>query len=336
MVGEIYLGQARMGLEAAYGAPVPPTRRIYCAPGSGVVPGGSNIRHALQSGNRSQFRASSPGVSEPSGSFSLPTESGEVLEILSIGVDGSPVVTTPVGATTTRLHTYLGGVNAVKSATTQFHNGAHPWQLAGTYANTVRFAGSANGEVAVSGDLFGSALTQTPLSGAVTDRTTTPYGGWEGTLAIDSVSGTDNYGTTVIAAGESITNFDVLVAQNNLERLYTLANTRAMQAAIMGTYDATGSMAFVASGARALTEYNDFVAGTQKRLRLTLGNNAILEGALRSFITIDVQIVWTSFNLLGEEAGVRAYEAEWGYVHDAVSNFAARVRCQNARTAAFA
>jgi len=337
MPGEIFTGSARAGVETVYGTAVVPTRKLYPGDDSSIDVGGTNVRHTLMAGTRSRMRASSRGVQEPGGSYSMPTESAEILEILRIGVDGAPIITTPTGGITTRIHTYLGGVNPLSSMTYQFFDGALPWQMVGTYAGEVRFTGAPGpgGENQVAGSLFGSSLTQTALTGTVTDRTPIPYAGWEAALAIDSVGGTDNYGGTVIAAAQSVTEWDVLAANNNPARIYTAANTRNAQAVVLGEFDATGSLSFLASGARALTEYNDFVAGTQKRIRITLGNNSILEGALLSFVTVDVQIVWTAFDLTGESEGVRTYSAEFAYIHDATSGFASRVRCQNARTAAF-
>jgi len=314
-----------------------PTRKLYLGDDSSIDPGGTNVRHTLMAGTRSRMRASSRGVQEPAGSYSMPVDAAEILEMLRIGVDGAPVITTPTGGTTTRLHTYLGGVNPLSSATLQFFDGALPWQMVGVYAGEVRFTGAPGpgGENQVAGSLFGSALTQTALTGTVTDRTPVPFGGWEAALAIDSVSGADNYGGTVIAAAQSVTDWDVLAANNNPGRVYTAANTRTAQSVVLGEFDATGSLSFIASGARALTEYNDFVAGTQKRIRLTLGNNAIIEAAFTTFVTVDVQVIWTAFDLTGDSEGVRTYSAEFAYVHDATNGFASRVRCQNARLTSF-
>ncbi len=337
MAGEIFLSQFRVGVEGTYGAAVVPTRKLYLGPDSNLVPGGTNVIHELLAGTRSLNRASSPGVQEPSGSFSIPVESAEILELLSMGLDGSPIISTPATATSTRLHTHIGGVNALDSGTTQFMEGANPWQMAGTYVSDLRFTGAPGpgGENMLAGSLFGRSLTQTPLTGTVTDRTPIPYGGWECALAIDNVTGADNYGGTAIAAAESVTAWDIAVAENNPGRVYTAANTRSAQAVVLGQFGATGSLTFLASGARALTEYNDFVAGTQKRIRLTLGNNTILEGALKAFVTIDVQVIWTEFDLAGEEGGVRTYTASFSYIHDSSNGFASRVRAQSARATAF-
>jgi hypothetical protein len=333
--GALWTGEFRAGVETTYATTVTPTRRLYLAPGSGLVPGGSAIRHSVLTGTRAQVVAGRPGASAPGGSFTSMVESGEILELLEMGINGTPVVTTPGGGTTTRLHVYTGP-GTPDSGTVQFHDAARPWQMAGVYLNTLRLTGNANAGAELAGDLFGSAITQTALSGSVTSRSPTPYSGWESKLYIDPVSGTDNYGSTLIAAADSIISYDWSLAANNLGRLFTAANTRNMQSAVLGVLEVTGSMVFRAAGARALTEYNNFVAGTLVRLRLRLGDNTVLEGALNSFVDFDISAIWTEFTLLGEEAGVRTYQASFGYVYDATNSLAVRVRAQNARTAAWA
>ena len=170
MPGEIWTGEFRAGVETTYGTPATPTRRLYFAAGSGLVPGGTAIRTSVLTGTRAQVVSGRKGVSEPGGAFSFPMDSAEILEPLEIGVNGTPTVTTPVGGTTTRLHVYTAP-GTLDSATFQFHDGARPWQAAGVYANTIRVAGNASGENTVSGDLFAAAFTQTALSGTVTART---------------------------------------------------------------------------------------------------------------------------------------------------------------------
>ncbi len=162
MPGEVFAKEARIGVESVYGTSVTPTRKIYIGPDSNVVPGGTNVRHELLAGTRSQFRASSPGVQEPSGGFSIPVDAAEILELLSIGLDGTPVITTPGGGTTTRIHSYRGGVNDLKSGTLQFMEGARPWQMGGTYAADLRFTGAPGpgGVNRLAGGLFGRAFIQ--------------------------------------------------------------------------------------------------------------------------------------------------------------------------------
>jgi len=335
MAGELFLAQARVGVESGgYGVAATPTRRVYLAPSSGLVPGGSVVRHPVQTGDRAQVRSASPGPSAPGGSFSLPMDPDEILEWLHVAIDGDPAITTPGGGTNARLHTFTAP-NALDSLTMQWHDGARPWQAAGVYANTLNLAFAVNGEATVSGDLFGASISQTALSGTVTDRNPEPTSGWETQLFIDAVDGTDNYGTTQIAAAQSVISGSVAV-NNGLGRKYTAANTRDMLAAVPGVMEITGSLVFEASGAQALTEYNAFIAGTQRRLRLRFGDNDIIEAALTRYVDVDLQIVWTEMTLLGEDQGTRVYEGNFGFIYDSTNAFGIRIASQCARTAAFA
>lgn len=334
VAGDLYLGQARIGSETTYATAATPTRRIYWRSGSGVAPGQENPTHDFLTGDRMQTLAATAGVQQPAGPFTLPVGAGEILEFLSIGVNGTPTISTPVGATDARLHVYTPGTP--KSGTLQSDDGARPWQMTGVYANTLRFAGSAaqGGENLLSGDLFGAALTQTALSGTVTSREPQFFSGWETALAIDDPDGTDNYGTTAIAAAQSIINYTCEFGQN-LGRKYTAANTQAMLRAVLGRLSGTGSLTFEASGAQALTEYNHYKAADLRRVSLKLGDNVEIETGFTHYVQLDLSLVWTSMTLLGEDAGTRTYEANYALVKDSVNSFPYRIQVQTDRTAAF-
>jgi hypothetical protein len=330
--GQTYLQQFRCGRETTFGVAVVPTRRLYFMPGSGLAPGGSATRHTFLTGTRDQTLAATPGVQEPAGPFEMRVSHDECLEVLACFF-GPATVTTPGGGTTTRLHTFTPGT-APDSMTIQWDDGARPWQSRGVYVNTMRIAGTASGTNALSGEFFGVETIQTALTGTATARQPSFFEGYETQLYLENMTGADNYGTTLIAAGASITSWSVEL-NNNLGRVYTAANTQAMNEAVVNPMEATGTVTFKASGATALTEYTNFRAATPRRMRLRFGTNDILEGALTAFFDLDIGMVWTSFNLLGEEAGIRLYEAGFGFIFDSVANFGVRVRCQNARTAAF-
>jgi hypothetical protein len=329
--GELYTQELRAGVETTYGTAVTPTRRLYFRPGAGIQRGGTNRMHDFLTGDRNQRLEGTPGPQEPVGSYSLPVSSDEGLEILRVGLNGTPTITTP-GGTTPRLHTYVPG--ALASMTLQWMDGARPWQGAGVYANTIHIAGSANGENIMDGELFGATVTQTALSGSVTARNPAFFEGWETALFIEALSGADNYGTTAIAAAQSVINWDVTI-NNNLGRKFTAANVNAMQAAIIGALTVEGSVTFEAAGAQAMTEYNNFVSAAKRRMRLRFGNNDVIETTFNHFFDLDIPLVWTSMNLLAEDAGTRTYEAGFSGVLDSVTGFSVRIRAQNARTVAF-
>jgi hypothetical protein len=336
VAGNTFLEEFRVGVETVYGTAVVPTRRLYLAPGGGLTPGGTAVVNPVVTGDRAQDVSGRPGATAPAGTYSLPVATDTILEWLSLGLNDTPSVTTPGGGTTTRLHTYTGPGTALKSGTLQWHDGARPWQQTGVYADTGAIAIAANGQATLSGSLFGKAHTQTALTGAPTAYTPIPHAGWEWKFYVDPVAGSDNYGTTLIAAADSLTQAQIPLFNNALGRLYTGANTRDMQQAVINPFQAAGSVTFRAAGARALTEYNDFVAGTYKRLKFAFGDNIILEGVLTAYVAVDIQVMWTEFNLINEEGGVRTYVASFRYIKDQTNAFAIRVRAQNSRAAVFA
>lgn len=329
MPGNLYLQEFRAGLESTYATPATPSRRIYFRPGAGFNRGGETRRHQFLTGTRDNTLEGTPAPQMPVGPFSLPVSCDEANEILAMCL-APATITTPAGGTNSRLHTFLPGTNS--SGTLQWHDGSRPWQMAGCYVNSLKIAGSANGPNEISGEFFAAAVTQTALSGTATARTPSFMEGWETTLYLDTFGGADNYGTTAIAAAQSVVSWEVNI-NNNLGRKFTAANTNAMQSAVVNPLEVTGTLKFEAAGAQSLTEYNNFVAGTKRRLRLKFGLNDLIEGSLYQEFRVDVPIVWTSMNLLGEDEGTRAYEAGFGYVYDSTPAFGVRIQTQSIRTA---
>jgi hypothetical protein len=328
--GQLYLQEFRAGRETVYGTSVTPSRRLYFRPGAGLNRGGETRRHQFLTGTRDNTLEGTPAPSAPIGTYSMPVSSDECNEILACFF-GPATITTP-GGTTPRLHTFVPGTP--DSMTLQWYDGARPWQETGVYTNTVHIAGSANGENILDGELFGAGITQTALTGTAVARTPSFFEGWETTLAIDAYGGADNYGATVIAAGQSVVSWDI-TATNNLGRKFTAANTNAMQSAIINPMEVTGTLTFEAAGAQALTEYNNFVSATKRRVRLKFGTNDLIETTFFHQFVIDIPLVWTGMNLLGEDEGTRVYEGSFGFIYDPVPAFGLRIQTQSIRTANF-
>jgi len=325
MPGQLTLQEFRAGLESTYGTGVAPSRRIYFMPGAGFNRGGENRRHQFLTGTRDNTLEATPGPAMPVGTFSLPVSCDEANEILAMFF-GPATITTPAG--TVRLHTFVPGTNS--SGTIQWYDGARPWQMTGCYVNTLKIDGSANGANTISGELFAANVTQTALTGTATARVPSFFEGWETTLAIDAFGGADNYGTTVIAAAQSIVSWSITLS-NNLGRKFTAANTNAMQSAVVNPMEVTGSLVFEAAGAQALTEYNNFVASTKRRVRLKFGTNDLIETTYYQQMVVDIPLVWTSMNLLGEDEGTRTYEGSFGFIYDPTPAFGMRIQTQSTR-----
>jgi hypothetical protein len=328
MAGELYRSVSQWGLESVPGTPVAATRKMYLRePVLSIERTAAPYRVAT--GTRDNVRGMTSGPTMAGGSVSQVMSADECLELLNIGVSGSPVITTPGGATVTRLHTYKPGPLA--SATIEWDDGARVWQGAGYRANSLTISGAVGEENTIAAELFGQDVIAGTLTGALAERTPSFLQGWQTKVYIEAFSGTP--GTTVISG--FLRNWNVTL-NNNLGRVYTADNTLAANRVIDGELDVTASLTIDANSAQALTEFNNWAAGTQRMIRLEfIDTTGFIEGALRRFVTVDIPGAWTAQNIGGSADGIRTYELSLQSIYQATLAAMVQVRAQCARTAAF-
>lgn len=320
-----------MGLESTPGTAVAATRKVYFGTDSMLTIQRDAHPHRFAVARRDNLLSYTNGSVQAGGSASMPLDGAEALELFSLGISGTPVITTPTGATTARLHTYKPGDLA--SATVEWHDGKRVWQGAGYRANTLSISGAVNDTNMVSADLFGTNVTAiTGITGSLTDRVPTLTEGWQSKVYVENFTGTP--GTTVISG--FMTNWSVQVS-NNLGRVYTADNTLAANRVIAGELDVTASVTVDADSAVAKTEFDNWAAGTGRMIRLEFQDETgFIEGAIRRFVTVDIPGYWTAVNLGGSGDGVRRYELNLQSVYSAAQAAMIVVRAQCARTVAFA
>jgi len=330
--GHLWRSVWQAAKETTYGTAVATaTRKLYYASDSSFKQSVDSTSHHFAVGRRDNVLEITNGAQMPAGTVSLPLDSAECMELFNIAI-GAPTTTTPGGGTTTRLHTYKPGSTAPESGTFQWDDGASAWQMSGVYANTLQIEGSAGGDNMLSAELFAKAMTQTALAGTPTDRTPNFYQGWEAKMYLETIGGTP--GSTNIAS--TLVNWSVTF-NNNLGRKFTADNVNAMNKATLGEIDVTADLVFEAASATALAEYNHwFTDDTAGRLvRLEFGNNDILEGALKTFVKVDLPGKWTAVDISGSDAGTRTYNLTLGYKYDSVLAAGFQLLAQNARAAAW-
>jgi hypothetical protein len=326
--GLLYEVALQYGKETTPGTSVPATRVAY---GSEAVFGQTSDIELFKpaTGTRDNSRGVIVGASQVQGSLSMPLSSSEILEILDIGVKGGGVITTPGGGTTTRLHTYVPG--ALYAATFEWMDGKNPWEIAGCYADTIEIDLDVQGQVMVNVGIFGTGMVAAALTGSLAQRTPDFFRGWEAKVYIDNLGATP--GTTEIPCVVTAANISY---SNNLGRVFAANNSRAACAVNPGEIDLTVSLTMRAAQATALTEFTAFQAGTQRLVRLSFGNNTVLEGSLYKFVTLDIPGAWTAVDLGANGQGERLYQFTGSYVYDAVNAFGFQVRAQNNRAAVWA
>lgn len=328
MAGELWRQVAQVGKETVYGTGVAATRKVYLEQVS-LTDEREPRPHDFMTGTREQTRAYTQGPSIVGGSVQLPLSADELLEWLLITIQGGVTPSTPVG--TVRLWTFKPG-NTLDSMTLEYDDGAIARRALGVYGNSIQFQGSANGEQMVNLDLFGKSRAANALTGSLTDRVPTFMEGWETKIYIEAFGGTP--GTTVIAS--TLLDWNVQIA-NNMGRKFTADNVNVANRAVIGKLAVTATLGFEAVGSTVAAEIANWEAATKRTVRLEFGQNDVIESTYKRFVTIDLPGAWTTPQMTDEDEGTRKYSFGLQAVYDPTTIAAMlQIRCQNARTAAWA
>lgn len=280
--GQLWSGTLQIGKETTPGTAVAATRKLYTREPALTIERDPRV-HRFATTTRDNVRAYTNGPVMAGGSLSMPMSADEILEMLSIGVQGGVTPTTPSGATNARLFTFKPA-GALDSATLEWADGARTWQGVGFKGNSLTISGAANEANDLSVDLFGNDVVAGSLTGALSERVPTFFEGWQTRLYIDPFAGTP--GTTPVPG--VLRNWTVTI-NNNLARVYTADNTLAANRLTAGELDMTAQFTFDAYQSRSLTEFNNWAAGTQRMVRLEfLGPADEIEAGANEVQTITV------------------------------------------------
>lgn len=328
MSGELWREQLQIGKEVTPGTSVAATRKMYA---SNVSAGrGREPRlHSFATGTPDQDRAQTLGAATAQGSLEMPLSADELIELALITIQGGVTPTTPGGGTTTRLWTFKPGTADLDSASIERDDGARIRTLAGARGNSMRFQGAVGGENRVMVDLFGTDYATDTLTGSLTSRTPTFIEGWETKAYLEAFGGTP--GTTLL---NGLMNWNIQI-QRNLGRVYTANNTLAANRVAPGVIKVSGSILMDAQHADALSLVNDWDAETYRILRLEWGNNEIIEGALKRFVTLDIPCALTDPGFNSEDQAIRAYEVTFNGIYEPTLAAMLQLRCQNDRATAY-
>ena len=262
MAGELWRGYFQMGLETTPGTTVAATRRMYFDGDSGLTRERDARPHRFATASRDNVRAFTLGPTTIGGTLKLPLSASEIIELLLMGIKGA---VTPTGAGTAKLWAFTPGT-ASDPATIEWHDGARAWEAGGCYVNKLKFSGNAKDEATVEAEIFGMNLVATTMTGSLTERTPDFIEGWETKIFIDTFGGTA--GTTQVTG--TLINWEVEI-DNQLGRKYFANNTQNVGAITVGELAVSAKLTFEAAAAAALTEFNNWDAGTKRLVRLGFG-----------------------------------------------------------------
>lgn len=326
MAGELWNGQAEMGKETTAGTAVASTRQMYFNEDSRLAREREPRPKRFSTGSRDNIRAMTLGPEKVSGQVALPMSASEIIELLLITIKGA---VTPTGAGSAKLWTFTPSAT-LDAATMRWHDGARPWMAAGLRGDKLKIAGSVKGDNLVTCELFGMSMIQQALTGSLAARVPDFIEGWESKIYLDAFAGTP--GSTAVT-GELI-NWDVEIS-NGLARKYWANNTQAAGAVTPSPIEINAKLLFEAAPAAALTEYGNWDAVTKRLVRLEFGQNEVISGADKKFVTVDIPGAWDAVDLGQTDENTRAYELSLQYIYDTTNTFGLQIRAQNARATAW-
>jgi hypothetical protein len=325
MAGELWNQVWEIGNETTAGTPVARSRKMYFDKESFLKRSHDARPHKFATGTRDNTRNLTLGPQMVDGTVSFPLSSGEIIEPLLMTLDGT---VTPTGATA-KLWAFEPG-NTLDFASIGWHDGARPWLASGVYGSKLKISGNVKEATTVSMDVVGLTMTQTALTGGFSDRVPSIIEGWETKLYIDSFGGTP--GTTAVSG--TLINWDIEI-DNQLKRKFYAGNTNATSAIVTDELVVTAKLLFEASSATSLTEFNNWVAVTKRLVRVEFGQNVVISGADKEFVTVDIPGAWDAVDLGQTDENTRAYELSLQYVYDVTNSFGLQVRAQNNRSTGY-
>lgn len=335
MAGELWRSVFQIGKEAVAGTAVAATRKLYVAGDSGLTRSREARPKRLLNGRRDNVLDVRRGPMVAGGKLAMPMSADEVVELLLMGLKGSvaPTQPDPVGNPTVYLWTFTPDANgALDTATVEAHDGANAWRVTGALVDSLTISGSVDGEHTVAAELL--ARNHERMAGGITaalaDRVPSYIEGWETKVYLDNLGAVP--GTTVIPG--FLTSWEVKVG-NNGARHYFADNTQAAGDVNLGQLDVEATFTFKASAAQAITELTNADAATDRLVRLEFGQNELISGAYKRFVTLDIPGSWSAEDLGQDADGIRVYQFSLQYLYDATNGFGFRVRAQNNRSAAY-
>jgi hypothetical protein len=327
MAGELWLSYFQIGKETTAGTTVAATRRMYYGvEGSSFTREREARAHRFATGSRDNVRAFTLGPQVVTGTVQQALSASEIIELLLMTIKGA---VTPTGAGTAKLWTFTPGT-ALDAATIEWYDGARGWDIGGCHGNSLQFTGSANGPNEVTAEIYGLNMAIATPTSSLTERVPDFIEGWETKLYVDSFAGTA--GSTAISG--TLVNWDISI-ENGLGRKYFANNTTAQGATTLGELTVNASLTFEASSATSATEFANWDAATKRLVRVEFGQNEVISGSDKKFVTIDIPGAWSAVNLAATDEGTRTYELSLQYVYDTTNAYGLQIRAQNARTAAY-
>lgn len=281
--GQLWATRFQIGKEVTPGTGVAATRVAYFNSDGTLTRTRAPREHRFAVGRRDNILDYTNGPIEAAGSVGMPMSASEILELLSITVQGSVTPTTPTGATAGRQWVFKPS-STTDSATLEWDDGARQWRGLGVKGNGLTIQGSVADTNMVSCDLFATDVALNSLTGALTERVPTFIEGWQTVVYVDAFGTAP--GRTQIPS--FLRNWNIPF-NNQLGRLYLAGNTLATNRITQGELQASGTFTIDAYSTQAATEFANWDAGTKRVVRLEfLGTRGSIESSINEAQTITI------------------------------------------------
>lgn len=319
MSGELWRSYFQLGKETTAGTTVAATRRMYFnVDGSEFTREREPRAHKFATGSRDNVRAFTLGPTVVGGKISMPLSASEIIELLLMGIRGA---VTPTGSGAAKLWTFTPGTS-LDAGTVEWYDGARGWDVGGVHVDSLKIAGSADGEATVEADAFGLNMEIATPTGSLTERVPEFFEGWETKLYVDTFGGTA--GSTQKTG--VLVNWDIQI-NNGLDRKYFAANTINAGGTTIGELEVMAKLTYEASSTESATEFANWDAATKRLVRLTFGDNTNIAVNEIQTLTITGTPTGGDFTITyaGQTTGAIAFNASAATVQtalEALSNIA--------------
>ncbi len=300
-MGNTALRKWQIGVEAAgagYGTAVAATRKLYPGVGSSLDREISFHTPELDMGSYDLARSGRfAQLVQASGSLNdMVLDTNMIIELLRLGISASPDEGTQIGTTGAYTWDFSPG-DTLASASIEFDASSQVFRSIGCMIDELSFNWSVSDPVNISAVIIAKDIIKSALTGSIADFVLIPIQGWEVELFI-SGKGVDPFTTTPKAA--TLIGGEVTIS-NNLGRRYFDDNTKLLSRLNRGKRSVEATLTLDLS-TNAITEYDNWVSGTERTIGLRFGNNhqAGTSAANKHKVDITIPGIWTA-QTLGDE-----------------------------------
>lgn len=253
----------------------------------------------------------------------MPLDVSQIIEFLKMAVNGG-ATGAKQGADDAWLWSFEPAAS-LKTATIEWDDANKEWELPYSMVDEIKFSGEVGGtDVNVDVSVIGKNLVETTMTSGIADWTPNIMQGWEVALLIDAF-GTEP--ATSIAS--TLIKWEYTI-KNNLKQRYFGDNIQTPGGVSRSGRTVDAKITLDAS-TEGNAEFANWLATTKRNVGLMLGNNTVIDGAVKEYVKLIAPGAWTS-SKIGEEEGSTIWELEFENIYDPTLGYGFKIDVMNARS----